>query len=136
MLFLNRIKILIFIKYFFFKRIQFPLGDKLPATNNPVALFGQVPRFQREQELEYFLSKQCNSLGIRIQNKLISVENNFLMNQALTMNEANNSSNTNNAGNPQNVLANSHNQNTQAGTIVPSSALLSATSTATHNTTN
>lgn len=60
---------------------QFPLGEKLPLTNNPVALFGQVPRFQREQELEYFLSKQCNSMGIRLQSRIVAVENNFVTNQ-------------------------------------------------------
>lgn len=31
---------------------------------------GPVPREQREQELEYFLNKQSNELGLRIKSKL------------------------------------------------------------------
>ena len=68
------------------KRAQFPQGDKLPATNLPVSTFGQVPRDQRQQELEYFLSKQYNATGLRIQQKLISVDRHF--NQAMHPNSA------------------------------------------------
>jgi hypothetical protein len=63
------------------KRAPFPQGDKLPATNLPVSTFGQVPRDQRQQELEYFLNKQYNAIGLRIQQKLISVDRHF--NQAM-----------------------------------------------------
>lgn len=37
----------------------------------PVSAFGQVSRNQREQELAYFQSKQLNTLGLKIQTKLI-----------------------------------------------------------------
>lgn len=57
-----------------FFRLQFPHGEKLPATNLPVSSFGQVPRDQRQQELEFFLNKQYNSIGLKLQQKLISVE--------------------------------------------------------------
>ncbi len=40
----------------------------------PVSIYGQVPRDQREQELEYFLSKQYNSIGLRIQNKILALD--------------------------------------------------------------
>ena len=39
--------------------------------------FGQVPRDQRQQELEYFLNKQYNSIGLRLQTKLVSIEKQF-----------------------------------------------------------
>ena len=71
----------------FILRNQFPLNDKLPATNMPVSIFGQVPRDQREQELEYFLSKQYNTIGLKIQNKLNYIEQQFNPN---TTNQANN----------------------------------------------
>ena len=58
-------------------RALFPNGDKLPATNLPVGAFGQVTRDQRQQELEYFLNKQYNSIGIRLQSKLNSIEKQF-----------------------------------------------------------
>ena len=119
--------------FFIINRIQFPLGEKLPPNNNPVALFGQVPRFQREQELEYFLSKQCNGLGIRIQNKLISVDNNMLMNQALSMNEPNNIINNNPPNVQPNIVGNTSQQ--QSSSAAPSSALFSASAT-THTTIN
>ena len=122
--------------WFDFNRIQFPLGEKLPLSNNPVALFGQVPRFQREQELEYFLSKQCNSLGIRIQNKLLSVENHFLINQALNLNEPNaaninnNNINTNQSQSLNNNSTNNNNtSNFLASLAAPSSSLASASNT-------
>ena len=53
------------------------MNDKLPSTNMPVSIFGQVPRDQREQELEFFLSKQYNTVGLRIQNKLNIMEAQF-----------------------------------------------------------
>jgi hypothetical protein len=53
------------------------MNDKLPNSNLPVSIFGQVPRDQREQELEFFLSKQYNSVGLRIQNKLIMIDQQF-----------------------------------------------------------
>jgi hypothetical protein len=34
-----------------------------------------VPREQREQELEYFLNKQYNDLGLRIKSKLNLIQN-------------------------------------------------------------
>ena len=39
--------------------------------------FGQVPRDQRSQELEYYLNKQYNSIGLRLQTKLNSIEKQF-----------------------------------------------------------
>ena len=65
-----------FYNVFFFtiKRAQFPLGDKLPANNLPVSQLGPVSRDQREQELDYFLTKQYNELGMRIQTKLNNVQ--------------------------------------------------------------
>jgi hypothetical protein len=61
----------------FDKRAQFPNGEKLSATNLPVGGFGQVPRDQRQQELEYYLSKKYNSIGLRLQTKLNSIERQF-----------------------------------------------------------
>jgi hypothetical protein len=58
------------------------MNDKLPASNLPVSIFGQVPRDQREQELEFFLSKQYNSVGLRIQNKLNIIDQQFGGSQA------------------------------------------------------
>ena len=55
-------------------RLQFPHGEKLPVTNLPVSTYGQVPRDQRQKELEHFMNKQYNTIGLRIQQKLISVE--------------------------------------------------------------
>ena len=55
-----------------------------------------MPRFQREQELEYYLSKQSNSLGLRIQNKLAAIDQQFsLQNTNQIMNESTNSISTN-----------------------------------------
>ena len=56
----------------------------------PVSVFGQVPRDQREQELDYFLSKQYNSIGLRIQKKLIGVEQQFSSNYANLITNPNN----------------------------------------------
>ena len=80
-----------------FISIPFPHGDKLPPSNNPVAIFGQVPRFQREQELEFFLSKQSNTLGLRIQNKLSAIDQQFSLQQQHNqmINESTNSISTN-----------------------------------------
>ena len=62
---------------YFFKRSQFPNGDKLPLTNLPVGGFGQVSRDHRQQELEYYLNKQYNSIGLQLQTKLNSIEKQF-----------------------------------------------------------
>lgn len=43
----------------------------------PVSTFGQVPRDVSQKELEYFLNKQYNTIGIRLQEKLLSVEKHF-----------------------------------------------------------
>ena len=75
--------------------MPFPLTDKLPANNNGVSIFGQIPRNQREQELEYFINKQYNSFGIRIQNKLNAVDQQFQLNQQQS--NQNNNINNNNA---------------------------------------
>ena len=63
-------RILVYKTNLFEFRIQFPYSDKLPPTNLPASLDGPVPREQRKQELEYFLNKQYNDLGLRIKNKI------------------------------------------------------------------
>ena len=40
----------------------------------PVSAFGQAPRDQREQELEYFLSKQNNTVGLKLNKKLYALD--------------------------------------------------------------
>jgi hypothetical protein len=42
-------------------------------TNLPVSSHGPVQREQREQELEYFLNKQYNDLGLCIKTKLVQM---------------------------------------------------------------
>ena len=49
----------------------------MPATNLPVSAFGQVARYQREQELEYYLSKQYNRLGMRVHTRLNAFDEQF-----------------------------------------------------------
>ena len=68
------LKNICFICFLNVKRVQFPHGDKLPANNLPVSTFGQVPRDQRQKELEFFLNKQYNTIGLKIQNRINSVE--------------------------------------------------------------
>lgn len=73
--------------FILFYRALFPNGEKLPATNLPVGSFGQVTRDQRQQELEYYLNKQYNSIGIRLQIKLNSIEKQFLSSDKDILNE-------------------------------------------------
>lgn len=61
--------------------MQFPYGEKLPANNTSASLFGQVERDRREQELEYFLGKQNNAIGNKIQNRFVSVEKQYIQQQ-------------------------------------------------------
>ncbi|CAF0716214.1 unnamed protein product [Brachionus calyciflorus] len=67
---------------------QFPYGDKIPSSNMPVSLYGQVSRDQREQELEFFINKQYNTIGMKIQNKLASVDQQFSPNPTISINSA------------------------------------------------
>jgi hypothetical protein len=53
------------------------MSEKLPPTNTPVSLFGQISRNQREQELEHFINKQYNTFGLRMQNKLNAIAQQF-----------------------------------------------------------
>ena len=62
-------------------RLTFPYSEKMPSTNVPVSIFGQISRNQREHELEYHLNKQFNTVGIRVQNKFLAVEQQFNNNQ-------------------------------------------------------
>ncbi len=88
-------------------------------TNLPVDGFGQVPRDQRQQELEYFLNKQYNSIGLRLQSKLISIEKQFLNasnidafgnNQCLPVNLIQSNNNNTCNSNIQNLEINPENQ--------------------------
>ncbi|XP_064648100.1 cilia- and flagella-associated protein 221-like [Lineus longissimus] len=53
---------------------MFPQGNKMPATNIPVASTGPVPREKREQELDYFLNKKYNRLGQKVQQKVENMD--------------------------------------------------------------
>lgn len=86
-----------------FLRTQFPYGDKLPTSNMPVSLFGQVPRDQREQELEYFINKQYNTLGLKIQNKLVNFEQQFSQNTTTNSAESADSSTQQNTRSTSNI---------------------------------
>ncbi len=46
----------------------------MPLTNLPVSIHGPVAREQREQELEYYLNKQYNELGLRIKTKISQIQ--------------------------------------------------------------
>ncbi len=78
----------------------------------PVSALGQVSRNQREQELAYFQSKQLNTLGLKIQTKLIEnqtesqliASGNFKTNLSFSLNPA---STTNNQPNSNLDLLNS-----------------------------
>lgn len=61
--------------------MQFPYGEKLPANNTSASLFGQVERDRREQELEYFLGKQNNAIGHKIQNRFVSIDKQYVQQQ-------------------------------------------------------
>ncbi len=76
--------------------MPFPFTEKLPANNNGVSIFGQIHRNQREQELEYFINKQYNSFGIRIQNKLNAVDQQFHQQQSLPSSQNSNNNQSNN----------------------------------------
>ena len=54
----------------------------------PVSMFGQVSRDQREQELEYFINKQYNNLGMKIQNKLAMVDQQYSPNPSIMITSA------------------------------------------------
>lgn len=69
-------------------RAQFPNGEKLPVSNMPVSMFGQISRDQREQELEYFINKQYNTLGMKIQNKLAMVDQQYSPNPTIMITSA------------------------------------------------
>lgn len=79
----------------------------------PVSLFGQVSRDQREQELEYFINKQYNTLGMKIQNKLATIDQQFSPNPTISLASAK-------PGN-----SSSH-QNTQSNSNIKSAATISS----------
>ncbi|KAF6023804.1 CFAP221 [Bugula neritina] len=54
---------------------HFPNGNKMPTTYLPVSSSGPVPREQREQELDQFISRRSNRLGQRIHSKLTLLNN-------------------------------------------------------------
>ncbi|XP_046335996.1 cilia- and flagella-associated protein 221-like isoform X2 [Haliotis rufescens] len=62
----------------------FPYGNKMPAANIPVGPAGPVPRYKREEELEYFMTKKYNSLGAKITAKTATL-NNLVTNQDLRL---------------------------------------------------
>ncbi|XP_052810008.1 cilia- and flagella-associated protein 221-like isoform X2 [Mya arenaria] len=52
----------------------FPHGNRMPATNIPVSGHGPVPREQREEELEQFLTRRYNRLGGKIQSRSVALD--------------------------------------------------------------
>ncbi|XP_067649334.1 cilia- and flagella-associated protein 221-like isoform X1 [Haliotis asinina] len=62
----------------------FPHGNKMPSANIPVGPAGPVPRYKREEELEYFMTKKYNRLGAKITAKTAAL-NNLVTNQNLML---------------------------------------------------
>lgn len=62
----------------------FPQGNKMPSTNIPVSAQGPVPREKREEELEYFMTKKYNRLGIKIQARTNTL-NSLITDEALVL---------------------------------------------------